>query len=84
TVDGKQHTNIERFMVIRKKQEINEKPAGEWNNYKIIARDAEISCYVNEILQNEGTQASLTKGKICLQSEGASIEFRNIRLEPMN
>jgi hypothetical protein len=31
---------------------------------------------------NEATDCSLTAGKICLQSEGAPIEFRNIHIEP--
>ena len=84
TVDGKQYNNSERFLVIRKRQDSNEKPTGEWNNYKIIAKGDEITCYVNGVLQNSGTQAFVTKGKICLQSEGAPIEFRNIRLEPLN
>jgi hypothetical protein len=33
---------------------------------------------VNGMLQNEGAQATETSGKICLQSEGSPIEFRNI------
>jgi len=81
TVDGEKYTNTERFLVIPKKQESTEKPIGEWNSYKIICRDDEITCYVNGVLQNKGTQASLTKGKICIQSEGAPVEFRNIRLK---
>ncbi|MBT4483363.1 MAG: DUF1080 domain-containing protein [Candidatus Latescibacteria bacterium] len=81
TVDGEKYTNTERFLAIPKKQESTEKQIGKWNSYKIICRDDEITCYVNNVLQNRGTQTSLTKGKICIQSEGAPIEFRNIRLE---
>ena len=81
TVDEEKYTNTERFLVIHKKQESTENPIGEWNSYKIICKDDEITCYVNGVLQNNGTQASLTKGKICIQSEGAPVEFRNIRLK---
>ena len=81
TVDGEKLTNTDRYLVIPKKQESNEKAIGEWNSYKITCKEDEITCYVNGVLQNKGTQASLTNGKICFQSEGAAIEFRNIRLE---
>ena len=81
TVDGEKHANTERFLVIAKKQESNEKPIGEWNSYRIICDEDEITCYVNGVLQNKGNQASLSSGNICLQSEGAPIEFRNIYLE---
>jgi hypothetical protein len=81
TVDGKKIENTGRYIIIPKKQNSNEKPVGEWNSCKIIAKNDEITCYINGLLQNHATQASLTKGKICLQSEGAPIEFRNIQLE---
>ena len=84
TVDGKSYNNEEGFKVIPKIQESSEKPVGEWNSYKIICNEDKITCYVNDVLQNEGIDASLTKGKICLQSEGVPIEFRNIYLELLN
>ena len=37
--------------------------------------------YVNGKLMNEATGCQITAGKICLQSEGAPIEFRNITIE---
>ena len=81
TVDGEKYQNTEKFLVIPKKHETNEKPIGEWNSYKIVCKENNIDCYVNGVLQNNGTQASLSKGNIAFQSEGAPIEFRNIRLE---
>jgi len=38
---------------------------------------------VNQQIVNEGTGAEVVPGKICLQSEGAEIHFRNIRLVPI-
>jgi hypothetical protein len=81
TVDSKKHTNTEMYLPIPKKQEGIEKPVGEWNSYKITCSDDQITIYVNGVLQNQGSQASLHSGKIALQSEGAPIEFRNIYLE---
>lgn len=84
TVDGETHTNTEKFLAIPNKEDGIEKPLGEWNNYRIICKGGEITCYVNDVLMNHGIGASQTSGVICLQSEGAPIEFRNIRLEKLD
>jgi hypothetical protein len=85
TVDGKDMQNIEKqFVVAPKKQQSSEKPAGQWNSYEIYCDKGTIRCYVNGVLQNEGTAATITTGWICLQSEGSPIEFRNIYIEPLN
>lgn len=73
--------NGKRYVIIPKMGKSNEKTVGEWNHYKIICKENTITCYVNGLLQNTGTNASLSQGNICLQSEGASIEFRNIILQ---
>jgi hypothetical protein len=81
TVNDSLYTNTGRFLVIPKREESNEQAVGQWNSYKIICKGDAINCYVNGVLQNEGTKASLNGGKIGLQSEGTAIEFRNIQLE---
>jgi hypothetical protein len=60
-----------------------EKPAGEWNKYRIRCDGNTIKLWVNDVFQNEGTDAEMAKGKILLQSEGAEIFFRNIVLTPL-
>jgi hypothetical protein len=60
-----------------------EKPAGEWNEYEITVDGERIVLKVNGELLNEGKGAEVVAGKIALQSEGAPIEFRNIRLTPI-
>jgi len=62
----------------------SEKPAGEWNVYEIVCKDDGIYPVVNGELKNVGTDASVSAGKICVQSEGAPIEFRNIYLVPLD
>ncbi len=68
---------------IPKMHESSEKPAGEWNHYRIISTPDSIVCWVNGTLQNKGYNPSLKKGYILFQSEGAPIEFRNIALRSL-
>lgn len=58
----------------------NEKPLGEWNRYDITLDGGELRLYVNGELQNAAHWCEERPGKICLQSEGAVIQFRNIRI----
>ena len=54
---------------------------GRWYHVAGIYDGTTMRLYVNGLLQNVGTEATVTKGYIALQSEGAPIEFRNITLE---
>ena len=58
-----------------------EKPIGEWNTMTVVCKADTISIHVNGTLVNEGKNLSTTSGNICLQAEGAPIEFRNIVLK---
>ncbi|MBL8796416.1 MAG: DUF1080 domain-containing protein [Planctomycetia bacterium] len=60
-----------------------EKPAGEWNTVECICDGAKITNILNGKVVNVGTKASLTKGKILFQSEGAEVFFRRIDLKPL-
>jgi len=84
TVDGKTTEGTGKPTRVRKKEESSEKPVGEWNTYEIFCRADTIRCFVNGVLQNDATGASETSGKICLQSEGSPIEFRNIYIESLD
>ena len=85
TVDGQNKQDPARqFVGVPKQQQSSEKPAGQWNSYDIHCRGDSIRCYVNGVLQNEGTAATDTAGWICLQSEGGPIEFRNMYIEPLD
>jgi hypothetical protein len=67
-----------------KLKDSSEKPVGQWNAYDIICKDDWVVVLVNGVLQNVATKCSEKSGRICLQSEGAPIEFRNIYIEPLN
>lgn len=62
----------------------NEKPPGEWNDYEIILQGGDLTLKVNGEVQNVATEVQEAAGTIGLQSEGAPIEYRNIRLTPLD
>jgi len=61
----------------------NEKPLGEWNRYRIRLDRGELTLEVNGLVQNTASWCAEVPGKVCLQSEGAYIEFRSILLRPI-
>jgi hypothetical protein len=60
--------------------ELRCKGKGEWNTYDIVAVDGTIKLAINGKFVNGISNASIKKGYICLESEGAEIHFRNIRI----
>jgi hypothetical protein len=61
----------------------NEKPVGEWNLYEIVLDGGELRLVVNGELQNTASWCAELPGQICLQSEGARIQFRNLEITPI-
>lgn len=53
---------------------------GEWNVYDVVCVDGTVKLSVNGKFVNGVSQASVRKGYLCLESEGAEIHFRNIRI----
>jgi hypothetical protein len=53
---------------------------GQWNVYDVVCVDGVVKLSVNGKFVNGVSQASVKKGYLCLESEGAEIHFRNIRL----
>lgn len=66
--------------VVKKLAGSSEKPNGEWNTMEVVCKTNTIEVFVNGVLQNKGTNLNVSKGFICLQSEGKDIEFRNVFL----
>ena len=56
------------------------KGRGEWNNYTVVAIDGVVKLAVNGKFVNGLSQASQKKGYLGLQSEGAEIHFRSLRI----
>lgn len=56
------------------------KPKGEWNTYDVVAIDGVIKLSVNGKFVNGISRTTQKKGYICMESEGAKIYFRNVRI----
>jgi Domain of Unknown Function (DUF1080) len=56
------------------------KPAGQWNTYRITARDGKITLAVNGADVSGGYDITPRKGYLALESEGSPALFRNIRI----
>jgi len=56
------------------------KGKGQWNTYVVVAVDGVVKLSVNGKFVNGISKASVKKGYICLESEGAEIHFRNIKI----
>ncbi len=53
---------------------------GQWNTYDVVAVDGVLKLSVNGKFVNGVSHATQKKGYICMESEGAKIFFRNIRI----
>jgi hypothetical protein len=60
-----------------------EKAHGELNQVELVVDHDRAQYFVNGKLENELSQTVVTKGKIILQSEGAEVYYRNVRLYPL-
>ena len=70
-------------LILKNRGESSERPAGEWNEADIECRGDRITVRINGVLQNECTGAD-TCGYLALQSAGGPLEFRNVRLTPLD
>ena len=56
------------------------KGKGEWNTYHVVCVDGVVKLAVNGKFVNGVSKSTQKKGYICLESEGAEIHFRNLRV----
>ena len=56
------------------------KGKGEWNSYTVICVDGVIKLSVNGKFVNGISKSTVRKGYLCLESEGAEIHFRNLKI----
>lgn len=56
------------------------KGKGLWNTYDVVAVDGDVKLSVNGKVVNGIGNSTAKKGYLCLESEGAEIQFRNIQI----
>ena len=59
------------------------RPAGEWNHYRITAKEGTIKLAVNGKEVSGGYDISPRKGYIHLESEGGVVQWRNLRIREL-
>ncbi len=59
------------------------KPLGEWNRMEVTCWGDTVTVVVNGVEVNKATNCSVTRGKICVQSEGAPLVVRKWELYPL-
>jgi hypothetical protein len=59
------------------------KPFGEWNHYYVRAVNGEIHLWLNGEEINGGRGCVPAEGYLALESEGALVEFRNLRIHEL-
>jgi hypothetical protein len=57
--------------------------APEWNRYYVRAIDGEVRLWVNGHEVSGGTDCRPATGYLCLESEGAPVEFRRLRIREL-
>jgi hypothetical protein len=56
------------------------KPSPQWNHYRIVCNNGSIRLHVNGKEVSGGDNCNYRKGYLALESEGAPVEFRNLRI----
>ncbi|OYW18106.1 MAG: hypothetical protein B7Z55_11235 [Planctomycetales bacterium 12-60-4] len=59
------------------------KGVDEWNHYYVRAINGEVRLWVNGEEVSGGTNCEPKTGFLCLESEGAPVEFRNLRIREL-
>ena len=59
------------------------RPAGEWNHYYIRAINGEVRLWVNGREVTGGRDCQPATGYLALESEGAKVDFRNLRIREL-
>ena len=79
TVAGRISPNSQRSFP----SEERTKPSPEWNHYRVVANNGDISLSVNGKEVTIAKGASPRKGYLMLESEGSECHFRNLRIKEL-
>jgi len=80
-VDGVQ-VGPKDYAQMKKKKDAEYKN-GKWNRVEVIFEKGKFSFLVNGVLVNQGEDLSIKSGRILLQSEGAEVFYRKIKIKTL-
>ncbi len=64
-------------------EELRSHPSPDWNHYRITCFDGAITLAVNGEVVTRGYASSPKKGYICLESEGGTVDYRNLNIQEL-
>jgi Domain of Unknown Function (DUF1080) len=73
-----------RFNLSKQQSVSRVKPAGEWNTFEITCRGQDMTLWVNGGIANQWHDCEVKKGHVGLEAEGWRIEFRNVKVKPLD
>jgi hypothetical protein len=76
-VDGDKNRRIQNLT------DGSERRPGEWNTMIVECVADAVRVWVNGDLVNDGARCTASKGQIALQAEGSEVEFRRVKLTPI-
>ena len=59
------------------------RPSPDWNHYRILCNDGNISLSVNGKVVTKGKNSNPRKGYICIESEGGVVHYRNMIIKEL-
>jgi hypothetical protein len=60
------------------------KPAGEWNTFEIACKGKQMTLWVNGAITNKWDNCQVPRGYVGVEAEGYRIEFRNVKVKPLD
>jgi hypothetical protein len=75
---------ITRINLSKQQPSSRVKPAGEWNTFEITCQGKEMTLWVNGAVTNTWSECDVPRGYVGLEAEGYRIEFRNVKLKPLD
>lgn len=82
--DSPVNGRIQRVNLAKQILDQRVKPAGEWNTYVITCKGPEITLEVNGGVTSRWANCEVPRGHVGLEAEGYRIEFRAVRVRPLD
>jgi hypothetical protein len=79
-VNGK----LQRINLSKQQKGSRVKPKGEWNTFEITCKGKDVTLWVNGAVTSVWHECQIPRGYVGLEAEGYHIEFRQVKLKPLD